>query len=120
MLKLIQQKVMKGTHLPVTIKEIQAEYLNNPYFEDMHVFRVQNKLPNTKVIIRKVETLGERYMLLHSLLLKILNTLKKETALLAICETLPDKIISLHHSHLFAKHQAVIMTYLTIGDKFFI
>ena len=30
-LKVIQRKVLKGTHLPLTIKEIQAGYLNSPY-----------------------------------------------------------------------------------------
>ena len=30
-LKVIQRKVLKGTHLPVTIKEIQAGYLVSPY-----------------------------------------------------------------------------------------
>ena len=29
-LKVIQRKVLKGTHLPITIKEIQAGYLNSP------------------------------------------------------------------------------------------
>ena len=33
-LKVIQRKVLKGTHLPVEIKEIQAGYLSNPYFKD--------------------------------------------------------------------------------------
>ena len=32
----------------------------------------------------------------------------------------PDKIITLYHSSLFAGHQGVIKTYLTISDKFFI
>ena len=43
---------------------------------------------------------------------------KKETALLAFLETWTDKIIS-YHSSLFAGHQSVISTYLTVGDKFF-
>ena len=34
-LKIIQGKVFKGTHLPVTIKEIQVGYLNSPYFKDL-------------------------------------------------------------------------------------
>ena len=36
-LKVIQRKVLKGTHLPITIKEIQAGYLNSPYFKDLHL-----------------------------------------------------------------------------------
>ena len=32
-LKIIQRKVLKGTHLPIKIKEIQAGYLCHPYFK---------------------------------------------------------------------------------------
>ena len=34
-LKVIQRKVLKGMHLPVEIKEIQAGYLSNSYFKDI-------------------------------------------------------------------------------------
>ena len=37
-LKVIQRKVLKGTHLPITIKEIQAGYLNSPYFKDLYLY----------------------------------------------------------------------------------
>ena len=43
-----------------------------------------------------------------------------ETALLAVPETYADKIATIYHSSLFAGHQGVIKTYLTISDKFFI
>ena len=32
-LEVIQRKVLKGTHLPVEIKEIQAGYLHGPYLK---------------------------------------------------------------------------------------
>ena len=34
-LKVIQGKVLKSTHLLVEIKEIQAGYLNSPHFKDI-------------------------------------------------------------------------------------
>ena len=40
MLKIIQRKVLKGIHLPVTLKEIQAGYLVNPYFKDVYLYLV--------------------------------------------------------------------------------
>ena len=55
---------------------------------------------------------------MDSLLFKII--LDKEKALLAIPETCADKIIMLYHATLFAGHQGVIKTYLTISDKFFV
>ena len=104
--------------MPVEVKEIQAEYLSSPYFKDIYLYLAQNKLPTSKAAIRKVETLAEQHILLDSLLFKI--TPEKETAVLAIPEICADKIITLYHSSLFAGHQGVIKTYLTIHDKFFI
>ena len=49
-LKIIQ-KVLKGTHLPVSVKEIQAGYLIIPYFKDLYLYLAQNKLPSTKTTI---------------------------------------------------------------------
>ena len=102
-LKVIQRKVLKGTHLPVEIKKIQAGYLNSSHFKDIYLYLLQNKLPTSKAAIRKVETLAERYILVDSLLFKI--TSDKETAALAVPETCTDKVITLYHSHLFAGHQ---------------
>ena len=44
----------------------------------------------------------------------------KEKALLAIPEVCADQIIIMYHSSLFAGHQGVINTHLTIVDKLFI
>ena len=34
-LQIIQRKVLKGTHLPMEVKEIQTGYLHSPYFKDI-------------------------------------------------------------------------------------
>ena len=84
------------------------------------MFLSQNRLPSSKTAIRKVAMLVEKYILLDSLLFKINFTPVKEMAVLAIPETYVDNIILQYHSSLFAGHQGVIKTYLTISDKFFI
>ena len=117
-LEVIQRKVLKGTHLPVEVKEIHVGYLYSPYFKDLYLYLSQNKLPSSKSAIKKLETLSEKYVLLDSLLFGI--SPEKETAVLAIPEMCADKIITLYHKSLFAGHQRVIKTYLTISDKFFI
>ena len=98
--------------------EIQAGYLTSSHFKDLYLFLSQNKLPTSKTAIRKVEMLAERYILLDSLLFKI--TPEKEIALLAVPEICADNTITLCHSSLFAGHQGVIKTYLTISNKIFI
>ena len=99
---------------------MQAGYLNSLYFKEIYLYLAHNKLPSSKVGIRKVEALVEKYILLDSLLFKISMTPDKEMAVLAIPETCVNIIIVLYHSSLFAGHQGVIKTYLTISNKFFI
>ena len=43
-LDIIKRKVLKGTHLPLTIKEIQAIYLTSLYLKDLYLYLAQNKL----------------------------------------------------------------------------
>ena len=65
-LQIIQRKVLKGTHLPIEIKEIQVGYLHSPYFKEIYQYLSQNKLPHSKMAIKKLEALSERYILLDS------------------------------------------------------
>ena len=102
------------------IKEIQAGYLSSPYFKDLYLFLSQNKLPSKRSTIKKVETLAESLVLLDSLIFKLVMTPDKEAAVLAIPETCIDKIIALYYTSLFAGHQGVVKTYLTMKDQFFI
>ena len=117
---LSREKCLKAYILPLTIKEIQAGYLSIPYVKDLYRFLAQNKLPSKRNAICKVEILSERFILLDSLLFKLVTTPDKEKTLLAIPEVCVDKIITLYHASLFAGHQGVIKTYLTISEKFFI
>ena len=111
---------MKGTHLPLTIKEIQAGCLNSLYFKNIYLYLAQNRLLSKKAAIKRVEIHAEIFILLDSLLFKLTTIPGKETALLAIPEMCADKIITLYHSNLFAGPQGVIKTYLTINDRFYI
>ena len=103
-----------------TIKEIQAGYLTSPYFKDLYLYLAQNKLPNKRSAICRVEILAERFISLESLLFKLVTTPDRETALLAVPEVCADKIIMLYHTSLFAGHQGVIKTNLAISEKIFI
>ena len=72
-LDIIKRKVLKGTHLPLAVKEIQAGYLTSPYFKDLYLYLSQNKLPSKRSAMKKVETLAESFVLLDSLLFKLVN-----------------------------------------------
>ena len=57
----------------MSIKEMQAGYLNSPYFKNVYLHLAQNKLPSSKVAVGQLEIQAERYILLHSLLFRIQN-----------------------------------------------
>ena len=94
--------------------------MNTSYFKDIYLYFAQNRLPVKRAVIKRVEVLAEKYIILDSLLFKLTTIPGKETTLLAIPEINADKIITLYHSNLFAGHQGVIKTYLTISDRFYI
>ena len=112
--------MLQGTHLPITIKEIQAGYLGSPFLKDLYKYLAYNNMPHKKHARCKIEMLAESFILLDSSLFKLITVPNKEKALLAIPENCIDKIIELYHSSLFMGHQGVIKTYLTISEKFFI
>ena len=119
-LEIIRKKVLKGMHLPLMIKEIQAGYLSSLYFKDIYIYLAHNRLPSKKAAMKRVELLAEKYIMLDSLLFKLTTVPGKESAVLAIPEVCADKIITWYHSNLFVGHQGVIKTYLTISDRFYI
>ena len=94
--------------------------LSSIYFKDIYQYLAQNRILSRKSAIRRVEVHAEKYILLDSLLFKLMTIPGKEAAVLAIPEVSADKIITLYHSSLFAGHQGVVKTYLTISDRFFI
>ena len=69
------------------------------------MYLAQNKLPSTNTAICKVEILTEKYILLDSLLFKLVTTPQKEISLLAIPETCTEKIITLYNSSLIGGHK---------------
>ena len=88
----------------MTVKEIQAAYLVSSYFKDIYLYLAQNKLPSNKMAIKEVKALAEKYILLDSLLFKIVSHPDKEATVLAIPEICADKLITLYHSSLFTGH----------------
>ena len=103
-LNIIKRKVLKGMNLPLIIKEIQAGYLSSSFFKNLYKYLVQNIIPHNRHARHKVEALAESFILLDSLLFKLVTTPDKEKALLAIPENCVDKIIELYHSSLFTVH----------------
>ena len=60
-------------HLPLTIIEIQAGYLASSFFKDLYKYLAQNVMPHKRHTRHKVEALAESFILLDSLLFKLVT-----------------------------------------------
>ena len=109
--------MLRGTHLPVEIKEIQAGYLQSPYFKDIYQYLLQNKLLHSKLAIRKLEALSKNMFYYIPCCLEFTQTKRQQ---FWQYQKRAEKIITLYHKSLFTGHEGVIRTYLTISDKYFI
>ena len=111
--------MLEGTHVSMTIKEIQAGYVTNPYFINMHLYLAQNKLPSSQVAIRQVETQAEKYLLGDSLLFRIHTYHKEQNSVLCIPESCVDYILDLYHNLLFGAHQGSLRKFINNQLKHF-
>ena len=59
-LNVIQRKVLKNTHLPIEIKEIQAGYLHSTYFKDLYQYLLQNKTATLKTSNKETRSLSRK------------------------------------------------------------
>ena len=73
-LDLIKRNMLKATHLPLTIKEIQAGYLTCSFFKDLYRYLAQNIMPHKRHARHKLEALAESFILLDSYCLNVNNT----------------------------------------------
>ena len=90
------RNLINKENLQAKVKEIQAGYLHSSYCKDVYLYLSQNKLPSSKMAIKREEALAEKYILLDSLLFKV--NPEKVTVVLAVPEACIDKIIMLYHS----------------------
>ena len=65
-LNIIKRKVLKGMHLPLSIKEIPAGYLASSFFKDLYRYLDQIVMPHKKHARHKVEAIAESFILLDS------------------------------------------------------
>ena len=72
-----------GTHVPVTVKEIQAGYLISPYFKDIYLYLAQNKLPSTKTTIHKVEKLAEKIYITRFIIIQVGHHARKGNSIIS-------------------------------------
>ena len=118
--KQVQQKLLRKIHFPTTLKDMQAAYLNSPYFKDIYVYLNQNKVPTQARRIARVNAVAYNYFILDHLLFKVEpDDTGEMVGKLCIPSSKVDTLLQLYHSSVMGGHQGVIKTLLTLRKNFF-
>ena len=67
----INHKVLHNIHLPLTLRDLQAAYLQNPQFRGIYVYLAQNRMPKWHKDAKRIAIASQDYMLLDLVLFKI-------------------------------------------------
>ena len=119
-LKQLKSKVLRETHLPTDMRDMQAAYLSSPQFRDIFQYLTGNKLPANKKRAQSVAADAQSYMILDRLLFKVIQDKHGESkALLCIPTSKVDILLKNYHSSLVGSHAGMTKCAMTIKDRFY-
>ena len=117
----INRKVLHNIHLPLTLHDLQAAYLQSPQFHSIYVYLAQNRMPKSHKDAKRIAIASQDYMLLDSLLFKIVpDKIRDElTCVLCIRMSKVDILLDAYHSSLIGGHAGITNCYLMISKCFY-
>ena len=120
LLKQINTRILRGTHLVNDLRDLRAAYLTSPQFRDIYLYLRQNKVPLNQMAARRIEVNSRHYMLLDGLLFKITDTdLEDPTTVLCIPSSKAHVLMDYYHSSIMGGHSGITKCYQTISKRFF-
>ena len=119
-LKQVQNKVLRKTHFPTSMKDMEAAYLHSPFFRDIFVYLSQNKVPVDRKRLARIQVQAYNYFLLDSLLFKLEPDATGDmVAKLCIPTSKVDMLLEHYHTSVLGGHQGMTKTLLTLKQHFF-
>ena len=115
----INRKVLRQTHLPGSLRDIQAAYVTSPAFRDIYVYLLKGRLPTDPKEVARVNQESKYFMVLDGLLFKInKDNQGNYNPLLCIPTSKVDILLQHYHSSPVAGHPGVTKCYMTINKRF--
>ena len=117
----INCKVLRNTHLHVTLHDLIAAYLDSPQFRNIFLYLAQNRTPKNRKQAKRVMLNSKDYILLDGLLHKIVLQKDTEdpTTVLCIPTLKVDVLLQSYHASLMGAHSGVTKCYLTISKCYY-
>jgi hypothetical protein len=122
-MKVLKMKIVHDYEVPISLKELQADFKHSPYFKDIRQYITKGtcNLPESYSSRRLFKLLCEDFIVVDGILFRIkLNKNRKLEPKLVLCipETYIPTILYQHHDHILAGHQGVTKMYMTLKEKY--
>ena len=117
-----KKKVIHDYKLPLSAKQLRAEYKNSPFFKDIYTYITKGHSCFSGNALRLFKLESEDYIIVEGLLFRIKPSKYKSMPpylVLCIPESYIPHIIHLYHDTIFAGHQGCDRTFYTIRKLFF-
>ena len=123
-LESLKRKVIHHYDIPISIKELSAEYEKSSFFMDIYKYITKGHIPSSikGQALRKLKTECEDYLVIDDVLFRVKITKDKNlepSLLLVIAESCAPTILYQYHDSLLAAHHSVTRMYLTLKEKFY-
>jgi len=116
----IKNKVLRQTHLPTDLRDMEAAYLASPHFRDIYLHLKSNKIPKDRKKAKTVASDAQHYLILDSLLFKILeDRYGNVNSVLCIPTAKVEMLLQLYHSSIVGSHAGMTKTALKIKERFY-
>ena len=123
-LESLKRNVIHDYDIPVSIKELSAEYEKSQFFMDIYKYITKGHIPSSikGQALRKLKTQCEDYLVIDDILFrtKIPKDRNLEPSLLLVIpESYVPTILYQYHDSLLAGNQGVTRMYCTLKEKFY-
>ena len=116
-IKQLEKKVLRNTHLPYTLKALKAHYLRSPHFKDIYIYLQDGTCPQNKAKADQLMNLARWHFLLDGKLFKL--SPDSENAVLCIPTTLVDTLLYMYHTSKLGAHVGVTKCLETLRQRFY-
>ena len=117
-------KVIRQLVVNFEMADLIREYDKSAHFKDIYSYIARDKLHGNQQTQRRVLAESANYVVMNKLLFKLEKLIEGKEwqyhPILVIPEKFETNIFHMYHNRLFACHQGLWKTFLTIRNKFFI
>ena len=117
----INRKYLKKMHLPCSLKDVQAAYMQSSHFCDIYNVLMFNRYPKCKRAVEKLQqAMLSQYMVQGGLLyIYLKNNFGEDEPILCVPPSKIDVFLDQYHTSLLGGHSGITKCYQTIKQRIY-